>query len=226
MEEILYPGQRATFGSKECSPLCNRRHTFPQTFWKNSSSDGLKKVCGGAWSPWAMNAFGPLQAEVGRHWAPCAAALFNLVHSLPQGNALGVQQPKDLCACAQGYHKRWSGKAHEIIIDLRALGRIPFSSLMNFRSPSLDFSNSSSPVWHLSVTQFGFSDVLFQSSSLELELKRMAKSLNQRPGFINKTSTYFIALFNNIFLFYSCSAEEAEQQQVELLLILHITINY
>lgn len=113
------------------------------------------------------------------------------------------------------------------MIDLRACRRLPFSSLMDFSSLSPDFSLTRAlQVGHLSVTEFGFSDVLFQSSSLELKLKRMAKSLNQRLGFINKKSTYFIALFNNIFLFCSCSAEKAEQQQVQLLLILHITINY
>lgn len=54
----------------------------------------------------------------------------------------------------------------------------------------------------------------------------MAKSLNQDPGFITKTSTYFISVFNNIFLFYGCTAEETEQQQVPLLIILHIITTY
>lgn len=61
---------------------------------------------------------------------------------------------------------------------------------------------------------------------MELELKKVAKSLNQRPGFISKASTYFFSLFNSIFLFSSRSPEEAEQQCVGLLLILHITVAY
>jgi len=106
------------------------------------------------------------------------------------------------------YSKRSSGKAHETKRDRKAMRRLPFSSLLNFNSPFLDYP--SSPLWHISVAQFGFSDIPFKSGSLELELQRVAKSLNQRPGFINKTSTYFISLFNNTFLFYGCSAEEAE----------------
>lgn len=44
-----------------------------------------------------------------------------------------------------------------------------------------------------------------------------------------KTSSYFPLpppLFNNTFLFYGCSAQEAEQQHVGLLLILHVTITH
>lgn len=84
MEDIQYAGQHATFGSQ------HRRHTFLQTFWKSSSNDGLEKVGGRAWSPWTMTAFGPLQADVGRQWAPGAAQAFNLVCSLPQGTAPGA----------------------------------------------------------------------------------------------------------------------------------------
>lgn len=125
------------------------------------------------------------------------------------------------------YGKRRSGKACETMTDPKAPRRLRFPSVLNFNSPSLDFPLIlASSLWHISVAQFGFSDVPFQNGSLELELKGVAKSFNQRPGFINNTSTYFISLFNNIFLCYGCSAEEAEQQHVGLLLILHTTITY
>lgn len=124
------------------------------------------------------------------------------------------------------YGKRRSGKAHAPAIDPKVLRRLSCSSLLNFNRPFLDFL----PILALRSGTFLLCNLAFHtfpfSSSLELELKRVTKSTNQRPAFTNSTSTYFILLLNNIFLFCGCSTEEAEQQHLEQLLILPITITY
>lgn len=206
--------------------MCNRRHSFPQNFWKRPSNDASEKLARGTQCPWSVMAFASPWAEAAMHWALCADEGLNPVGFLPWGTALGAPRstrPVLQMLTTYGKKKIWESTWNHD----RSQGteETPFflPCWISIVFPWVFLWFSLSPLVHFCCVIW-----LFRCSLSKCQfgtgIKEGGKSLNQRPGFINKTSTYFISLFNSIFLLYGCSVEEAEQQHVELLLILHIAI--